>query len=524
MDLVTHHALGAQQFNPPLAGLINVHYRSWMQMSVPGFVARNLPDARRVDKPGRVGSNPSHANHRSGAVINPHIFREYDIRGTWLRDLDRDSVTTLGRAFGTTLALAGRSRITLGRDCRLSSPSIRDWLVEGLTDTGMQVLDLGVVPTPLLYFSIHHLRTQGGVMITGSHNPPEYNGFKVCVGEEAIHGEQIQEVRRLIDAGRLLGGKGGGVEEYPRLVEEYRDYVRAVIRPGDRRLRVVLDAGNGTGGVVAEPLFRSLGLEVECLYREMDGNFPNHHPDPTDEKNVAALQARVLETRADLGIAYDGDADRIGVIDDRGSVIWGDRLLIVLARAVLHEVPGAAVVGEVKCSRTLFSEVERAGGRAIMGRVGHSLIKARMKQEGAQLAGEMSGHIFFRHRWFGFDDAIYTSARLLELLSHETRSLSELLADVPQTFVTPETRVDCPDEVKFAVVQAIVDHYKAAGHRVIDIDGVRFERPDGWGLVRASNTSPVVVMRAEADSPTALEGIWTDLDRRVRQTIARFTD
>jgi phosphomannomutase / phosphoglucomutase len=274
---------------------------------------------------------------------------------------------------------------------------------------------------------------------------------------------------------------------------------------------------------VAEPLFRSMGLDVECLYGDMDGNFPNHHPDPTVEKNVAALTTRVLATHADRGIAYDGDADRIGVIDDRGGIIWGDRLLIALARAVLKEVPGAAVVGEVKCSRTLFSEVERAGGRAIMGRVGHSLIKARMKEEGAQLAGEMSGHIFFKHRWFGFDDAIYTSARLLELLSLDSRSLSEMLADVPRTFVTPETRLDCPDEIKFPVVQAIVDHYKAAGDRVIDIDGVRFERADGWGLVRASNTSPVVVLRAEGDTQEALDRIWSDLRAQVSETIARFS-
>lgn len=455
--------------------------------------------------------------------MNPHMFREYDIRGVFERDLTQESVTTLGRALGTYFIQRQKTRIALGRDCRLSSPVIRDWLSAGLVDAGATVVDLGVVPTPLAYFSIFHLKTDGSIMITGSHNPPEYNGFKITLGTDSLFGAQIQEVLGLIQAGDLkTGGAAAGakVELYPSLVEEYLDTVFENIKPGPRRPKVVLDAGNGTGGVIAQPLFERMGFDVECLYMEMDGNFPNHHPDPSEEKNLVALKARVLETGADLGIAYDGDADRAGVIDNKGAIIWGDRLLVVLARAVLSENPGAAIVGEVKCSRVLFDEIEKAGGRAIMGRVGHSLIKARMKEEGALLAGEMSGHIFYKHRWYGFDDAIYTSARLLEILSHTDKSMSELLDDVPTTHVTPETRVDCPDELKFAVVERLTEAYRAQGDRVNDIDGVRFERDEGWGLVRASNTSPVVVMRAEGATAAALETIWTELRSKVEAAIS----
>jgi phosphomannomutase / phosphoglucomutase len=455
--------------------------------------------------------------------MNPHMFREYDIRGVFEKDLTEESVTTLGRALGTYAIQRQKTRLALGRDCRLSSPVIRDWLSAGLVDAGVTVVDLGVVPTPLAYFSIPHLKTDGSIMITGSHNPPEYNGFKITLGTSSLFGSQIQEVLGLIQADELMSGgaaAGATIELYPTMVEEYMETVLENIKPGARRPKVILDAGNGTGGVIARPLFERMGFDVECMFEEMDGTFPNHHPDPSEEENLVALQARVRETGADLGIAYDGDADRAGVIDNKGDVIWGDRLLVVLARAVLKDNPGAAIVGEVKCSRVLFDEIEKAGGRAIMGRVGHSLIKARMKEEGALLAGEMSGHIFYKHRWYGFDDAIYTSARLLEILSHTEASVSDLLADVPQTHVTPETRVDCPDELKFAVVERITEAYRVQGDKVNDIDGVRFERDNGWGLVRASNTSPVVVMRAEGTSQAALDGIWSELRGKVEAAIA----
>jgi phosphomannomutase/phosphoglucomutase len=455
--------------------------------------------------------------------MNPHIFREYDIRGVFETDLNAESVTTLGRAFGTYYLERGKRRVAVGRDTRLSSPVIRDWLVEGMTDAGVDVVDIGMVPTPLSYYSTYRLGLDGSVMITGSHNPPQYNGFKITIGTDALFGEQIQELRSMIDGDLLRTDGGGRVEVHPTLVAEYQDDVAGRIQMGSRPLRIVVDAGNGVGGFVALPLFQRLGLEVEGLYCEPDGTFPNHHPDPSEEHNLVALRERVLATGADLGIAYDGDADRIGVIDDKGAILWGDRLLVALARDVLKDNPGAPIVGEVKCSRVLFEEIEKAGGKAILSRVGHSLIKARMKAEGALLAGEMSGHIFYKHRWFGFDDAIYTSARLLEILSKTTLKMSELLADVRTPFVTPETRVDCPDAVKFQVVADVTEQYRQGGDRVVDIDGVRVERPEGWGLVRASNTSPVIVMRAEGSTREQLDGIWEDLTARVRDSIVRHT-
>jgi phosphomannomutase/phosphoglucomutase len=455
--------------------------------------------------------------------MNPHIFREYDIRGVFEQDLNAETVTMLGRAFGTYFLDHGKRRIALGRDTRLSSPSLRDWLTKGLTDAGVDVVDIGMVPTPLSYYSTFSLGLDGSVMITGSHNPPQYNGFKLTVANQALFGAQIQELRTMIDADALRYDGGGRVETHATLVEEYLDDVAGRIQMGERKLRLVVDAGNGVGGFVALPLFERLGIEVEALFCEPDGTFPNHHPDPSEEHNLVTLRERVLASGADLGIAYDGDADRIGVIDDKGAALPGDRLLVVLAREVLTESPGATIVGEVKCSRVLFDEIEKAGGRAIMSRVGHSLIKARMKQEGALLAGEMSGHIFYKHRWFGFDDAIYTSVRLLEILSKTTLKMSELLADVPSPHVTPETRIDCPDAIKFQVVADITEQYRAAGETVVDIDGVRVERVDGWGLVRASNTSPVIVMRAEGKTAKALKAMWADLTKRVRASIAKHS-
>jgi len=453
--------------------------------------------------------------------MNPHIFREYDIRGVFEDDLNEESVTTLGRAFGTYYLDRGKRRIALGRDTRLSSPAIRDWLVRGLLDAGVDVVDIGMVPTPLTYYSTFKLGLDGSVMITGSHNPPQYNGFKITIGTDALFGAQIQDLRAMIDDGELRTDGGGRVELYPTLVEEYQADVAERIHLGERKLRIVVDAGNGVGGFVALPLFATLGLEVEGLFCEPDGTFPNHHPDPSEEHNLAALRERVLASGADLGIAYDGDADRIGVIDDKGTVLPGDRLLVALARDILQDNPGGTIVGEVKCSRVLFEEIEKAGGRAIMSRVGHSLIKARMKEEGALLAGEMSGHVFYKHRWFGFDDAIYTSARLLEILSKSTLKMSELLADVRKTHVTPETRVDCPDAIKFQVVAEVTEQYRQGGDTVVDIDGVRVERSTGWGLVRASNTSPVIVMRAEGNTKKALDAMWADLKKRVKAGIAR---
>jgi phosphomannomutase/phosphoglucomutase len=436
--------------------------------------------------------------------ISSTLFREYDLRGVVDRDMTEEAVHLVGKGLGTMVHKAGGSRVVVGRDCRLSGERFARALAAGLHATGADVVDLGVVPTPLTYFAASTLPVDGLCMITGSHNPPEYNGLKVGVGKTTLHGAGIQELRRLVESGEFAAGKG--TTSAHDVVAPYQEYVRRNLRPGPRRLKVVLDAGNGTGGVVAVPIFRALGMEVIPLFLEMDGRFPNHHPDPTVEENLEHLRRKVLEAKADVGIAYDGDADRVGAIDERGGVLWGDQLMILFARALLEESPGAAIVGEVKCSMNLYDDIARRGGRPIMWKAGHSLIKAKMKEEGALLAGEMSGHIFFADRWFGFDDGIYSSARLLELLSRTEAPLSSLLADVPRTYASPEIRVDCPDDKKFEVVRRAREWF-AARYEAVTVDGVRVTFPDGWGLVRASNTQPLLVLRFEATSQRRLEEI-----------------
>ena len=438
-----------------------------------------------------------------------HIFRAYDIRGVADRDLTDELVTALGRAVGTTIRRRGGSTISVGRDCRTSGPRLHAALVSGLLSTGVDVLDVGVVPSPLLYFAVHHHGSDGGVEITGSHNPSDYNGFKLLFGTTSIHGEQIQALRQLIEARDFATGTGT-LREAP-VEEAYIADVTGRIKMGWRPLEIVVDGGNGAGGPAGVALLERLGVRVVPLHIPMDGTFPNHHPDPTVEANLADLIAAVRHHRADLGVAFDGDGDRIGVVDEQGRILWGDRLLIVLARDVLRDNPGAAIVGEVKCSSTLFDAITAAGGRPIMARVGHSLIKARMKEEDALLGGEMSGHFFYRHRWYGFDDALYTTARLLEILSDTDTPLSSFLADVPQTHVTPELRLPCPDDAKFAIVAEAVAHYSAL-HPVVDIDGARIDFGDGWGLIRASNTQPVIVLRAEAQDPERLGAIRAELE------------
>ena len=436
--------------------------------------------------------------------ISSTIFREYDIRGLVDQDLTEDAVRLVGQALGTQVREQGGRRVVVGRDCRESGPRFARALIEGLRGTGVDVTDLGVVPTPLTYFAAATLPVDGLVMITGSHNPPEYNGLKVGVGKNTLHGDGIQALLRRIQEGRFA--EGAGALDTHDIVTPYRDYVRRNLKLGPRRLKVVVDAGNGTGGVIAVPLFESLGVEVIPLFVEMDGRFPNHHPDPTVEANLEFLKAKVRETGADLGIAYDGDADRVGAVDEKGTVLWGDQLMILFSRALLAENPGAAIVGEVKCSKTLYDDIAARGGRGIMWKAGHSLIKAKMKEEGALLAGEMSGHIFFAHRWFGFDDGIYSSGRLLELVSRTDRPVSTLLSDVPKTFSTPEIRYDCPEEVKFELVRR-AQAWFAARHEAVTVDGVRVIFPDGWGLVRASNTQPLLVLRFEARTPERLAEI-----------------
>ncbi|MGA9524258.1 MAG: phosphomannomutase/phosphoglucomutase [Myxococcaceae bacterium] len=451
--------------------------------------------------------------------MNPHIFREYDIRGLVDKDLTDDVVELLGKGLGTVVKRKGGRTVVVGRDCRESSTRFRDALSKGLTSTGINVVDIGVVPTPLTYFAANTLPVDGLAMITGSHNPPEYNGFKIGAGKTTFHGSEIQDLRRMIEKQDFETGPTGKVSSFD-IVTPYNHFIRQTVKVGRKGMKIVIDAGNGTGGEVAVPLFRSMGFEVVPLFCEMDARFPNHHPDPTVVENLEDLIEAVHREKAEVGIAYDGDSDRIGVIDDKGNILWGDQLMILFARYVLKESPGAAIVGEVKCSYTLYDDIAKHGGKPVMWKAGHSLIKAKMKEEHAELAGEMSGHIFFKNRYYGFDDAVYSSARLLEILTHEDKKLSELLSDVPKTFASPELRVDVTEEKKFEIVRRATELLRSQGHEVIDVDGVRVTFPDGWGLIRASNTQPILVLRYEASTNERLGEIRKLIENTVEKVKA----
>jgi phosphomannomutase/phosphoglucomutase len=442
-------------------------------------------------------------------MLNPAIFREYDIRGIAETELTSPEVVQLGRALGTLLQRKSGPHINLGRDCRLSSPRLHDALLEGLVTSGAHVTDIGVVPTPLLYFSAVHLKADGGVMITGSHNPSEFNGFKTVCGPGTIHGEDIQEVRRIIETQAFATGKGSH-----RTIDVSDAYVEEVSKQFqfDRRIRVVADAGNGTAGPLMHRLLARLNCDATELFFEMDGHFPNHHPDPTVPSNLAHLIDAVKAHKADLGIAFDGDSDRIGAVDELGNVIYGDMLMLIYGREILTRKPGATFIGEVKCSQVMYDELKRLGGNPIMYKTGHSLIKAKMKQEHAELAGEMSGHMFFADRYFGYDDALYAACRLMEIVAKSGKPLSAQVAGLPKTVATPEIRVDCPDELKFPIVQKVAEHFRAT-HKVIDVDGVRVLFDHGWGLLRASNTQPVLVMRFEATSHELLERYQSEVEQ-----------
>ncbi|MFN7924914.1 MAG: phosphomannomutase/phosphoglucomutase [Bryobacteraceae bacterium] len=434
-------------------------------------------------------------------MLKQTIFREYDIRGIADREMPSEDIRVLGQAFGTFLQRNGGKNINLGRDVRLSGQRLHDALLDGLITSGCAVTDIGVVPTPVLYHSVFHLKSDGAVMITGSHNPAEYNGFKTVCGGTTIHGDQIQEIYRLIQHGDLDAGAGAA-----RAVDTVPDYVTDIASRFDwkRRIKVVVDAGNGTAGPVMKQLLPKLNCDAVELYFEPDGSFPNHHPDPTVEKNLEPLSKAVREHKADLGIAFDGDSDRIGAVDERGQVVWGDYLMLIYAREILSRKPGAKFIGEVKCSQVMYDTIEKLGGHPIMYKTGHSLIKAKMKQEHAELAGEMSGHMFFADRYYGFDDAMYAACRLMEIVANSGKPLSAQLDGLPRTVCTPEIRVDCPDEAKFEVIQRVRDGFRQT-HRVVDVDGVRVMFDGGWGLARASNTQPVLVLRFEATSPELLE-------------------
>jgi phosphomannomutase/phosphoglucomutase len=454
--------------------------------------------------------------------IDRNIFREYDIRGVVGDQLDDATVATLARAIGTYISLHRSSAdplrnptIAVGWDARASSPGFAEIFGLELNATGCDVLSIGQVPTPVLYYATHVLGVDGGVMITGSHNPPDHNGFKISLGTQSLFGGQIREIGELALRGRFR--VGGGSVRAVDIMGRYVEQMPARVKLGPRRLKVVLDAGNGMGGVTAVPIYRALGVDVVELYTEPDSAFPNHHPDPTEEKNLTDLIAAVKYAGADLGVAFDGDADRIGVVDEKGGIVRGDMLTTVFARDVLRDNPGATVIGEAKCSQTLFDEIARLGGRPLMWKAGHSIIKAKIKESGAVLAGEMSGHVFFADRYFGFDDAAYAGARLLEILSNTDRTLSSILAEMPSTFATPEIRTECPDEQKFEVVDRVVEHFRAAGREVSTIDGARITFENGWGIVRPSNTQAILVSRFEADSDDALAAIRDEVEAAVRR-------
>lgn len=453
-------------------------------------------------------------------TINPEIFREYDIRGIVGEnaDINESVMERLGMAYAAYIK--GKKKyntVVIGRDGRLSGKVLANAVIDGLTACGINVIDIGMVPTPVLYYALHTLEIDGGLMLTASHNPKDYNGMKVAVGTTTIYGKEIQKLGEIAQKGKFpLSNKTVTITRM-NLFDKYMARIRRGISL-KRRLKVVVDAGNGVGGIVAVPLYESLGCEVIPIYCKVDGNFPNHHPDPTIKNNLLPLMRAVKKHGADIGIAFDGDVDRLGGCDEQGNMLPGDRLLTLFARAVLKEKPGATIMGEVKCSRSFYEDVPKHGGKVIMWRTGHSHIKAAMKKFNAQLAGEMSGHIFFKHRWYGFDDAIYGGARLLELLAADSKPLSAHFADIPERFSTPEIQFECSDKKKFNVIEKATKEFKQKKLDVITIDGARIEFEDGWGLLRASNTAPKLVMRVEADTNKRK----TEIEKMIRTKLSEF--
>lgn len=448
--------------------------------------------------------------------MNQNIFREYDIRGIVGEHLTDETVAILGKAIGTFFSRNGAKRIAVGYDARESSPRFCASLTKGFNETGCDVVLIGRIPTPVLYHTVYTRNVDGGVMITGSHNPPDHNGFKICLGKATLFGSQIQEIKQIALAGEF--SKGAGTSETSEALETYEKDILSKISLGTRKLKAVVDGGNGMGGVTGVPVYEKLGVELVKLFTEPDSNFPNHHPDPTVTENLQDCIRAVKESGADLGIAFDGDGDRIGLTDENGRIIWGDELMVLLSREILKENPQATIIAEVKCSQNLFDDIAAHGGNPIMWKAGHSIIKAKMKETGAALAGEMSGHIFFADRFYGFDDATYAGARILEILSKTDKKLSELLSDLPASVSTPELRVDCADERKFEVVERIAEEF-AETNEVITIDGARILFENGWGLVRASNTQAILVLRFEADSEENLARIRETVESKVSELL-----
>lgn len=456
-------------------------------------------------------------------MYQPVIFREYDIRGVYEKQFDDAFAELLGKAYATTLLRQGvnvrSGRVTIGYDARLSSVSIKNGLIRGLNACGVNVYDLGLITSPISYFSTFALTdVVGSLMVTGSHNPPEYNGFKICIGRQTLFGEAIQDLRRTIEAGEFHKPAAPGTTEsfdiFPTYLKRYREEFGEIRGP-----KVILDCGNGAAGCIARKLFESVGLQPTVMFERPDGTFPNHHPDPTVEKNLVALREEVLKQKADIGIAFDGDADRIGVLDENGRMLYGDELMVLISRSVLKDNPGAIIIGDVKCSDRLFADISRHGGKPIMWKTGHSLIKEKIKQEKAPFGGEMSGHVFFADRNYGYDDALYAGLRICEILARTKKKVSELLAELPPAFNTPELRIDTTEEKKVLIVEKLKEAFPPGSrdYSLNLIDGVRISFPDGWALARSSNTQPVLVLRFESSTREGLERIQSSVESIVKK-------
>ena len=443
-------------------------------------------------------------NNASAPVIAKEIFKAYDIRGIVGKTLNEDVARIIGQAIGSEALDRNSNIIAIGRDGRLSGPALSNALAEGIMASGCDVIDVGMVPTPVLYFAIHHLKTSSGVSVTGSHNPPDYNGFKMVLAGDTLSGDDIQDLLKRIETKNLH--TGSGKKQTTDVRQDYLNRITSDIKVA-RKLNVVVDCGNGVAGEMAPQLFRALGCKVDEMYCDIDGNFPNHHPDPSQPANLQEIINRVTSTKADIGLAFDGDGDRLGVITPTGKIIWPDRQLILYARDVLSRNPGAEIIYDIKCSRTVDLAIREAGGKPLMWKTGHSLIKAKIKETGALLAGEMSGHTFFKERWYGFDDGLYTAARLLEILTHDSRPISEIFDSLPDTVNTPELQIAFAEGEHFKAIKDLVKAADFSGAKVTTIDGIRVDFEDGMGLIRASNTTPVLVLRFEGDTQAALTRI-----------------
>lgn len=449
-------------------------------------------------------------------MIPSHIFREYDIRGKANAELTEEVALAIGKAFGTVLVREGKKKVAIGHDHRWSAEFLYRGLTEGLRSTGLTVIRIGLVPTPVVYFYVTTQNMDAGISLTGSHNPPDENGFKFHHATRSFYGADIQNLRNLIERNDFVTGDGKvETPDHESLLKDYENYIANIFK-FTKRLKVVIDTGHGMGAVTALGLLKRFGHDLTVLYGDLDSKMPDHQADPSVPANMKDLQAKVLELKADIGIAFDGDADRIGVVNEKGEIIYGDKLLLIYARELLARKPGATIIGDVKSSKQVYDGIAKAGGKPLMWKTGHSLIKAKMKETGAAMAGEMSGHMFFKDRWLGFDDAVYAACRVLEILDRANAPFSSLLSDVPNLPSTPEIRFDCPEAIKFRVVEKAIESFKRQ-YTVVDIDGARVEFADGWGLVRASNTQPALVMRFEAQTEKRLQEIRALIEGEVKK-------